>query len=76
MQQNRINRSSNMLYYWAVITSGGDHGHILYTLHSYITGDTVWRWGLKGQVVPHRQWWASVPDSPLMVTLWWSDRAG
>ena len=22
-----------MLYYWAVITSGGDHGHILYTLY-------------------------------------------
>ena len=22
-----------MLYYWAVITSGGDHGYILYTLY-------------------------------------------
>ena len=22
-----------MLYYWVVITSGGDHGYILYTLY-------------------------------------------
>ena len=54
-------------YYWAVITSGGDHGHMIYTLYCYITYDTVRRWGLKGQVAPSRQRWAWVPDGPRLL---------